>query len=156
MEQIIMEMKTNLSTESNPSISLTETKVSELMTAGRSYRPLSTEKRIPRSTSQTYPPTHHFTMQTDHLDSEETVAERSYRQRPTKMYTQTIRQSITLAMQTITSRNSWTEQRRKEERRESKRYQRNRNYFQNRMVNYQNICAAEIQHKQRNKYLQQL
>ncbi|KAA6365676.1 MAG: hypothetical protein EZS28_038796 [Streblomastix strix] len=52
MEQTIMKTTINLSTQSNPSTSLTETMDSERMTAGRSYRPLSTEKRIPRSISQ--------------------------------------------------------------------------------------------------------
>ncbi|KAA6353859.1 MAG: hypothetical protein EZS28_050615 [Streblomastix strix] len=96
--------KTNLSTQSNPSISLMETMDSERMTAGRSYRPLSTEKRIPSLISQKYPPTFHLTMQTDLKDSEETIVGRSYRQQPMKMDTKTIRQSITLAMKTITSK----------------------------------------------------
>ncbi|KAA6385514.1 MAG: hypothetical protein EZS28_018956, partial [Streblomastix strix] len=74
------------------------------MTAGRSYRQLSTEKRIPRSISQKHPPSLHLTMQTDHMDSEEAVAGRSYRQQPTKMDTETIRQSINLAMKTIMSK----------------------------------------------------
>ncbi|KAA6393040.1 MAG: hypothetical protein EZS28_011436 [Streblomastix strix] len=43
-------------------------------------------------------------MQTDQMKSEETVAGRSYRQKPTKMNIQTIRQSITLARKTITSK----------------------------------------------------
>ncbi|KAA6354600.1 MAG: hypothetical protein EZS28_049873 [Streblomastix strix] len=43
-------------------------------------------------------------MQTDQMDSEETVAGRSYRQQPTKMYTKTIKQSITLALKTLTSK----------------------------------------------------
>ncbi|KAA6395510.1 MAG: hypothetical protein EZS28_008963 [Streblomastix strix] len=59
------------------------------------------DKRIPRSISQKHPPTHHFTMQTDQMDSEETVAGRSYRQQPTIMDTKTIRQSITLVMKII-------------------------------------------------------
>ncbi|KAA6389322.1 MAG: hypothetical protein EZS28_015153 [Streblomastix strix] len=48
MEQMTMENKTNLSTQSNPYTSLTETMVSEGMTAGCSYRPLSMEMLIPR------------------------------------------------------------------------------------------------------------
>ncbi|KAA6374181.1 MAG: hypothetical protein EZS28_030292 [Streblomastix strix] len=104
MEQMTMETMTNLSTQSNLSISQTETMDSERMTAGRSYRPLSTEKQIPRSISQKHPPTFHITMQTDQMDSEETVAGRSYRQQPTKMDTKTIRQSITLPMKVITSK----------------------------------------------------
>ncbi|KAA6354281.1 MAG: hypothetical protein EZS28_050191, partial [Streblomastix strix] len=101
MEQITMETKINLRTQSNQNISLTETIDSERMTAGRSYRPLSTEKRITRSISQIYPPTLLFSMQTGQIDSEETVAGRGYRQQPKKMGTQTIRQSIILAMKTI-------------------------------------------------------
>ncbi|KAA6371514.1 MAG: hypothetical protein EZS28_032958 [Streblomastix strix] len=104
IEQMTMETMTNLSTQWNPSISLTETIDSESMTAGRSYKPLSTEKRIPRSISQKYPPTLHLTMQTDQMDLEETVAGRRYRQQPTKMDIKTIRQSITLVMKTITSK----------------------------------------------------
>ncbi|KAA6362486.1 MAG: hypothetical protein EZS28_041986, partial [Streblomastix strix] len=46
MGLMTMKTMTNLSTQSNPSSSLTETMDSERMTAGRSYRPLSTEKRI--------------------------------------------------------------------------------------------------------------
>ncbi|KAA6371870.1 MAG: hypothetical protein EZS28_032601 [Streblomastix strix] len=38
------------------------------------------------------------------MDSEETVAGRSYRQQPTKKYTKTIKQSITLALKTLTSK----------------------------------------------------
>ncbi|KAA6403420.1 MAG: hypothetical protein EZS28_001048 [Streblomastix strix] len=104
MEQMTMDTKTNLSTQSDPSTSLTKTIDAERMTAGRSYRPLSTEKRIPRSISQKHPLILHFTMQTDQMDSEETVAGRSYRQQPTKMNTQTIRQSIKLARKTITNK----------------------------------------------------
>ncbi|KAA6375616.1 MAG: hypothetical protein EZS28_028855, partial [Streblomastix strix] len=51
-----------------------------------------------------YLPTLHLTMQTDQMDSEETVVGRSYRQQPMKMDTKTTRQSITLAMKTITSK----------------------------------------------------
>ncbi|KAA6398277.1 MAG: hypothetical protein EZS28_006197 [Streblomastix strix] len=104
MEQTTMKTVTNLSSQLNPTISQTETMISERMTAGRSYRPLSTEKRIPRSISQKHPPTLHLTMQTDQMDSEETVVGRSYRQQPTQMDTKTIRQSITLAMKTITNK----------------------------------------------------
>ncbi|KAA6367644.1 MAG: hypothetical protein EZS28_036828 [Streblomastix strix] len=104
MEQMIMESVTNLSTQSNPSTSQTETMDSEGMNAGRSYRPLSTEKRTPRSISQKIPPALQFTKQIDHIDSKETVVERSYRQTPMKMDIQTIKQSITLAMKTITSK----------------------------------------------------
>ncbi|KAA6354129.1 MAG: hypothetical protein EZS28_050344, partial [Streblomastix strix] len=103
MQKMTMETKTNPSAQSNPSISLTETIDSERMTVGCSYGPLSTEKQIPRSISQKHPPTLHLTMQTDQMDSEETVAGRSYRQQQTKMDTKTIRQSITLAMNKITS-----------------------------------------------------
>ncbi|KAA6375411.1 MAG: hypothetical protein EZS28_029061 [Streblomastix strix] len=104
MEQMTMDSVTNLSTQSNPSISQTETMDSEEIKAGRSYRPLSTEKRTPRSVLQKFPPTFQFAKQTDHIDSEETVVERSYRQTPTKMDIQTMKQSITLAMKTITSK----------------------------------------------------
>ncbi|KAA6397257.1 MAG: hypothetical protein EZS28_007211 [Streblomastix strix] len=52
LEQMTMETMTNLCTQSNPSITLTETMDSERMTAGRSYRLLSTEKRILRLISQ--------------------------------------------------------------------------------------------------------
>ncbi|KAA6395737.1 MAG: hypothetical protein EZS28_008739 [Streblomastix strix] len=104
MEQMTMEIMTNLSTQSNPSISQTETMDSERMTAGRSYRPLSTEKRISKYISRKHPPTLHLTMQTDQMDSEETVAGRSYRQQPTKMDAKTIKQSITLAMKALTSK----------------------------------------------------
>ncbi|KAA6365787.1 MAG: hypothetical protein EZS28_038686, partial [Streblomastix strix] len=67
------------------------------------------DKRIPRSISQKHPPTLHLTVQTDQIDSEETVARRSYRQQPTIMDTKTIRQSITLAMKTITNKRMITE-----------------------------------------------
>ncbi|KAA6365205.1 MAG: hypothetical protein EZS28_039268, partial [Streblomastix strix] len=50
-----------------------------------------------------YPSTLYFTMQTDKMDSEEMVAGLSYRQQPTKIATKPIRQSITLAMKTITN-----------------------------------------------------
>ncbi|KAA6381947.1 MAG: hypothetical protein EZS28_022528 [Streblomastix strix] len=109
IEQQLIEQKTmktmiNLSTQSNPNISLTETMGTERITAGRSFRSLSTEKRIPKSISQKYPPTLHFTLQTKQMYSEETVAGRIYRQQPTKMDSQTIKQSITLAMKAITSK----------------------------------------------------
>ncbi|KAA6354743.1 MAG: hypothetical protein EZS28_049730 [Streblomastix strix] len=91
-----METKTNLSTQSNPSTSLMETMDSEGMTAGRSYRPLSTEKRIPISISKKYTLMLNFTIQTGHIESEETVVGRNYRQQPTKMDIQTVKQSITL------------------------------------------------------------
>ncbi|KAA6395158.1 MAG: hypothetical protein EZS28_009316 [Streblomastix strix] len=104
MELMTMETVINLNMHSNPSISQTETMDSERMTAGRSYRPLSTEKRIPRSISQKYPPTLHLTIQTDKMDLEETVAGRGYRQQPMQMDKKTTRQSITLAMKTITSK----------------------------------------------------
>ncbi|KAA6378538.1 MAG: hypothetical protein EZS28_025939 [Streblomastix strix] len=52
MEQMTTETMTNLSTQSNPSVSLTQTMDSDRMTAELSYRPLSTEKRIPRSIQQ--------------------------------------------------------------------------------------------------------
>ncbi|KAA6366510.1 MAG: hypothetical protein EZS28_037964, partial [Streblomastix strix] len=102
MQRTTKKTVTNLSTQSKPSISQTETMDQERVTAGRNYRPLSTEKRIPRSISQKYPPTFHLTMQTDQMDSEGTVAGRSYRQQPTKTDAKTIKQSITLAMKTIT------------------------------------------------------
>ncbi|KAA6355940.1 MAG: hypothetical protein EZS28_048533, partial [Streblomastix strix] len=41
---------------------------------GRCYRPLSTLKLIQRSVPQNNPPTFHFTMYTDQMDSEETAA----------------------------------------------------------------------------------
>ncbi|KAA6384684.1 MAG: hypothetical protein EZS28_019790 [Streblomastix strix] len=104
MEQKTMETMTNLSTQSNPQTSLTKTMDSEGMTAGCSYRPQSMDMLIPRSISQKYLPTLHLTMQTDQMDSEETVVGRSYRQQPTEMDTKTIRQSITLAMKTITNK----------------------------------------------------
>ncbi|KAA6353521.1 MAG: hypothetical protein EZS28_050952, partial [Streblomastix strix] len=62
MEQTIMKTMTNLSTQSNPSISPNETMDSERMTAGHSYRLLSMERRIPRLISQKYPPTLHLTI----------------------------------------------------------------------------------------------
>ncbi|KAA6354816.1 MAG: hypothetical protein EZS28_049656, partial [Streblomastix strix] len=99
-----MDAKTDLITKSNLSTSLIETMDSERMTAGRSCSPISTEKRILRSISQKYPLTFHLTMQTDQMDSEETVAGRSYRQQQSQMDTKTIRQSITLAMKTITNK----------------------------------------------------
>ncbi|KAA6376529.1 MAG: hypothetical protein EZS28_027944 [Streblomastix strix] len=68
-----METMTNLSTQSNPSTQLTETMDSERMIAGRSYRPLSTEKQIPRSISQKYPPILYLTMQSYQMESEETA-----------------------------------------------------------------------------------
>ncbi|KAA6364490.1 MAG: hypothetical protein EZS28_039982 [Streblomastix strix] len=102
MEQITMETKAYLSNPSNLSISLTKTMDSERMAAGCSYKPLSTEKRTQRSISQKFMQTLHFTIQTDQMDSEETFVGHSYRQQPTKMDPQTIRQSITLAMRTIT------------------------------------------------------
>ncbi|KAA6377353.1 MAG: hypothetical protein EZS28_027118 [Streblomastix strix] len=71
-----METKTNLSSQSNLSVSLTKMMDSDEMTAGRSYRPLSTEKRIPRSISQQYSPTLHFIIQIYQMDLDETVAER--------------------------------------------------------------------------------
>ncbi|KAA6395241.1 MAG: hypothetical protein EZS28_009232 [Streblomastix strix] len=77
MEKMTMETKTNLSIQPNPCISFMKTMDSERITAGRSYMPLSTEKRIPRSISQKYPPTFHLTMQMDQIDSEEMVAGRS-------------------------------------------------------------------------------
>ncbi|KAA6356132.1 MAG: hypothetical protein EZS28_048340 [Streblomastix strix] len=101
-ELMSMETKTNLTTQSNLNISQMETMNSERVIAGRSYWLLSTKKRIPRSKSQKHPPTLHFTMQTDQMDSEETFAGRSYRQQPTIMDTKPIRQSITLAMKAIT------------------------------------------------------
>ncbi|KAA6363503.1 MAG: hypothetical protein EZS28_040969, partial [Streblomastix strix] len=104
MEQMTMETMTNLSTQLNPSISFQKMMDSEKIIAGRIYRPLSTEKRILISISQKHSPTLHLTLQTDQMDSEETVAGRSYRQHPTKIVTQTIKQSITLAMKTIKSK----------------------------------------------------
>ncbi|KAA6390818.1 MAG: hypothetical protein EZS28_013656 [Streblomastix strix] len=73
MDQMTIETKTNLSAQSNPNTSLIETMDRKGMTAGRNYRPMSTEKQIPRLISQKYPPNLHFTMQTDQLDSEETA-----------------------------------------------------------------------------------
>ncbi|KAA6354389.1 MAG: hypothetical protein EZS28_050085 [Streblomastix strix] len=73
-KQMTIETKINLKTQPNKDTSLTETMDSEGMTAGRSYRPLSTEKIIPRLISQKYPPSIYFTIQTDQMDSEETVA----------------------------------------------------------------------------------
>ncbi|KAA6360859.1 MAG: hypothetical protein EZS28_043612, partial [Streblomastix strix] len=72
------------------------------MTTGLRYRPLSTAKRILRSILQKYPLALHFTMQTDQMDTEETVAGSNCRLQPTKIDTQIIMQSITLAMKTIT------------------------------------------------------
>ncbi|KAA6393643.1 MAG: hypothetical protein EZS28_010829 [Streblomastix strix] len=82
-----MEKKTNLSTQSNPSTSLTETKDPEEMTAGLNSGTLSTEKRIPRSISQKFLQTLNFTMKTNQGDSEETIAGRSYRDQITSYNT---------------------------------------------------------------------
>ncbi|KAA6398751.1 MAG: hypothetical protein EZS28_005724 [Streblomastix strix] len=56
-----------------------------------------------------YPPIFYFTMQIDQMDSEETVAGRSYRQLSTKMDPQTTKQSIILAMKTIMSKQTTIE-----------------------------------------------
>ncbi|KAA6364808.1 MAG: hypothetical protein EZS28_039664, partial [Streblomastix strix] len=90
-EEMRMKIKTNLCAQSKQSTLLSETIDSGAMTFGRSFRLLSTEKLIPRSTSQKLPLAPHFTIKTDRIDSNVTVTGLSYRQQPTKIDFKTIK-----------------------------------------------------------------